>query len=349
MLEERKKVFIDANIFIKAGKPPGGPLIKRLKDLADAGFIDVLTTNLTCQEVAKKYTESDYDVIKEVGRPHFRRLIKDVLGTKLPDINKTELKYKLTEIKNQSTEAMLIELNCEWLDIDNVKPSIVFSDYAAGERFFTSTGKKDQFPDAFIFECIKAEASREVPVIIVSEDGDFDKPVESEDHISLVKSLPDLFKTLGLQTDAPEVESFLTHHKDELIEAVDRELDNWGLVDEVEDGEITEMDVTDVEIIELISFGPTEKENPILVVGQLSVNVNVSYTHPNWNEAVYDSEDKCYILFDYIRGVTDISIEVDVSMSLMVDKDGTPNDINEMRFRSGEFQYIQLYPFYPNS
>ena len=349
MLDGHKKVFIDANIFIQAGKPPGGPLIKRLKDLTDAGFITVLTTDLTCQEVAKKHTENHYNVVKEVGQSHFRRLIKDVLGTDLPDINKTELKAKLTEIYAQSTEAMFIELNCKTLEIDDVMPSIVFSDYAAGEGFFTSTGKKDQFPDAFIFECIKAEASREEPVIIVSKDGDFDKPVESQDHISLVKSLPDLFKTLGLQMDAPEVEGFLTHHNDELIEAVDRELDNWGLVDEVEDGEITETDVTDVEVIELISFGPTEKGNPILVVGRLSVNVNVSYTHPNWDEGIYDSEDKCYIQLDYISGETDVSFEVDVSMSLAVDKDGTPKDIKEMRFRSGEFQYIQLHPFDPNS
>lgn len=349
MLEEHKKIFIDANIFIQEGKPPGGPLIKRLKDIIDAGFIDLLTTDLTYQEVIKKHTQDHYDVIKEVGRTHFRQLIKNVLGTKLPDINKTELKSKLTEIYTQSTEAMFVELNCEWLEIDDVNPSIVFSDYATGEGFFASTGKKDQFPDAFIFECIKAKATKEVPVIIVSDDGDFDKPVESEGHISLVKSLPDLFKTLGLQMDAPKVESFFVHNNDELIEAVDRELDNWGLVDDVENGEITETDVTNVEVIELISFSPIEKENPILVTGRLSVNVNASYTHPDWDESIYDSEDKRYIFLEYKSGETDVSFEVDVSMSLAVDKDGTPKNIKEMRFRSGEFQYIQLYPLDPNS
>ena len=92
MLEKPTKVFIDANIMISAGKPPGGPMLLPLKNLVDAGVITVLTTDLTCQEVAKKHAENDYNVLKEVGLPHFRQLVKDVLGTKLPDITKNDLK-----------------------------------------------------------------------------------------------------------------------------------------------------------------------------------------------------------------------------------------------------------------
>ena len=124
----------------------------------------------------------------------------------------------------------------------------MFSDYTAGEGFFTGKGKKNQFPDAFIFECLKPEASSEEPVIIVSEDRDFEEPVEDEDHISLVKSLPELFKTLGLQADKPEIEDFLECHEEELIKAVNDGLDPWSLiVTDVEDAEIEEIDVTEVE------------------------------------------------------------------------------------------------------
>ncbi|WP_201151409.1 PIN domain-containing protein [Rhodovulum sulfidophilum] len=57
--------------------------------------------------------------------------------------------------------------------------------------------KKDQFPDAFIFECIKQVASAKSPVIIVSDDGDFDKLAGDEEHVSVIKSLPELFQHLG--------------------------------------------------------------------------------------------------------------------------------------------------------
>ena len=349
MLKKPKKVFLDANIVIGDGKPPGGPLLGRLKGLINDGLITLLTTDLTCQEVAKKNTETHYDEIRKVGEHKFRKLVKDALGTELPDINKTELKAKLAETYAQSTDDMFIELNCETLEIDKVIPSSVFSAYAAGEGFFTSTGKKDQFPDAFIFECIKAEASKEEPVIIVSNDGDFEKPAASEAHISLVKSLPDLFNTLGLQVEAPEVEDFLEHNNIELIKATDSELDNWGLVGDVEGSEITETIVTDVDVIELTSYASTKIGTPILVVGRLSVNVNVSYTHPNWDEAMYDSEDKCYFPFDDVSGETDVSFEVDVSMLLAVGKDGTPKDIEELRFRDDKFIFIELNPYDPHS
>ena len=100
------KVFLDANILIQAGKPPGGPIFDRVKGLVEAGLITVLTTDLTCAEVAKKHAENDYDVIKEVGRPHFRKIVEQVLGSILPDTNKTELQAKLAEAYGQSTEAM---------------------------------------------------------------------------------------------------------------------------------------------------------------------------------------------------------------------------------------------------
>ena len=343
------KVFLDANVVIQAGKPPGGLILSRLKKLIDAGFITVLTTDLTCQEVAKKHADDDYKVIKEVGQSHFRKIVEKVVGTKLPNITKSELRAKIAEAYTQSTTAMFKDLRCKTLVIDNVKPSIVFSAYAAREGFFTHEGKKDQFPDAFIFECLKAEATREEPVIIVSNDSDFDKPVKSEAHISLVKSLPELFETLGLQVDAPEVTDFLECHKKQLVEAVDGELEDWGLIGDVEDSEIEETNVTEVEAMDLMSFGSANKGGPILVVGSLSVKVNVSYTHPDWNHAVYDSEDKRYIAFEDVSGETEVSFDVDVSMSVAVDEDGNPERIEELSFRNDDFQYVALHPYYDYS
>ena len=343
------KVFLDANVVIQAGKPPGGLILSRLKELIDAGFITVLTTDLTCQEVVKKHAENDYNVIKEVGRSHFRMIVEEALGVRLPNITKSELEAKLTETYEQSTKAMFKDLRCKTLVIDNVKPSTVFSAYAASEGFFTHEGKKDQFPDAFIFECLKAEATGEGPVIIVSNDGDFDKPVKSEAHISLVKSLPELFETLGLQVDAPEVTDFLERHKKQLVEVVDSELEDWGLIGDVEDSEIEETNVTEVEAMELMSFGSTNKGGPILVVGRLSVKVNVSYTHPDWDHSIYDSEDKRRIAFEDVRGETEVSFDVDVSMSVTVDEDGGPERIEELSFRNDDFQYVELHPYYDYS
>ena len=119
---EPKKVFLDANMVIQAGKPPGGPLFVQLKKLVDADVITVLTTDLTCQEVAKKHAENDYNVIKEVGRSHFREIVEKVLSTKLPETTKKKLKARLAKVYGKSTEAMFKDLSCKTLAIDEIKP-----------------------------------------------------------------------------------------------------------------------------------------------------------------------------------------------------------------------------------
>ena len=343
-----KKVFLDADIVIRAGKPPGGPLLGRLKDLVDDGVITVLTTDLTCQEVAKKHAENDYDIIKGVGKPRFREIIEEVLGAALPKTTNSELKAKLAEDYSQSTKTMFKELSCKTLAIDAVKPSTVFSAYTAGKGFFTGEGKKHQFSDAFIFECIKSEASSEEPVIIVSGDGDFDKPVEAEAHISLVKSLPDLFELLGLQIAKSKTADFLESYQEELIKAFNEALDLWGiLVVDIEDAEIEEMDVTEVELVELTDFGSMEDGDTILVVGSFLVRADASYTHPDWELALWDSEEGRWFrdADDIVSGKTEMSLDVEVSMSVTVDKEGEPKGIKDLRFRGSNPLYVNLSPY----
>ena len=344
---EPKKVFLDANIVIQEGKPPGGPLFVQLKKLVDADVITVLTSDLTCQEVAKKHAENDYNVIKEVGQPHFREIVEKILGAKLPETTRSKLKAKLAKVYGKSTKAMFKDLKCKTLAIDDIQPSTVFSDYTAGEGFFTGKGKKNQFPDAFIFECLKVEASSEEPVIIVSGDGDFDKPVEDEAHISLVKSLPELFETLGLQIAESEIADFLESHKEELIEAFNEALDLWGIfVVDIEDAEIEEIDVTELELVELTNFGSMEEGDTILVVGSLSVRADASYTHPDWEIALWDSEEGRWFrdADDIVSGKTEMSLDVEVSMSVAVDKDGKPKGIEDLRFHGSHPLYVNLSP-----
>ena len=341
------KVFLDANVLIAAGKPPGGPELIRVIDLVEAELISILATDLTVAEVAKKHVENDYNVIKDLGRPHFRSLVETVVGVKLPITDKLELREKLNEVYEASTKKMFKSLVAKILPIDAVKPSAVLAAYTAGEGFFNGEAKKDQFPDAFIFECLRNEASENSPIIIVSKDGDFTAAVKSEPYISLVKSLPDLFASLGLEMEAPEIDEFLEQNRDRLIEMVNEELTDWGLHGDVEDSEIDEITATDVEIASLTSFKPTKEGHPILVVGSLEVKAAISYTHPDWNTAAYDSEDKILIPFDTVSGETTVELTIDVSMSIEVDDSGKPEDIDSLYFRNGKFQYIELHRYGP--
>ena len=96
-MPKKTRVFLDANVLIRAGKPPGGPEIQQVIDLVDAGEISVVTTDHTINEVTKRHTENDYNLIKDLGRPAFRHVAKDALGIELPDISKTQAVARLPQ------------------------------------------------------------------------------------------------------------------------------------------------------------------------------------------------------------------------------------------------------------
>ncbi|WP_263588899.1 PIN domain-containing protein [Sphingopyxis sp. GC21] len=338
-------VFLDANVVIAAGKPPGGPEIDRVKDLVEAGLVRVLTTDLTITEVAKKHAQNDFDLIREICQPHFRKVVEEVTGVGLPALKRPELRGRLKERYDAATAAMFVSLGAQELAIDDVKASDVFDAYAQGKGFFSGEGKKDQFPDAFTFECLKTVASKKQPVIIVSADGDFTGPVEDTKHITLVKSLPDLFAALGLEMAAPEVDAFLETQEVCVTDLVNQEMTSWGLQsDDVVDAEIDEIVVNGIELGKVTAFKAIEKGGSILAVTSAEVRATISYTHPNWDEAMYDSEDKVLIPFDDVSGDTEVELSIDIAMSITVNQKGKPDEIEALRFRNADFQYVTLYP-----
>lgn len=121
MPSKKLKVFLDANVVIQTGKPPGGPIMERVTDLVNAGLISVLTTDLTVCEVAKKHTENDYEVIKEVGRSHFQKIVKEHLQSVLPKVSKSDLKEIISKKYTDQVMKMFSDLNSKHLSIDDVK------------------------------------------------------------------------------------------------------------------------------------------------------------------------------------------------------------------------------------
>jgi hypothetical protein len=161
-----RKIFLDANVVIRAGKPPGGPLIGRVADLVDAGYVKVVTTDLTKMEIAKKHAGNDFEVIGNLTKRRVRDLADEIFGVKLPGISPADLQRKLLEKHQASVEKMFRLLRAETLSIDSVKPSVVFDAYARKAGLFGDDAKKDQFPDAFIFETLKAAATKGDPLTI---------------------------------------------------------------------------------------------------------------------------------------------------------------------------------------
>ena len=59
---------------------------------------------------------------------------------------------------------------------------------------------------------------------------------------------------------------------------------------------------------------------------------------------MYDSEDKVFIPFENVSGESEVELSIDISMSINVDEDGDLDEIETVRFRNGDFQYVTLHP-----
>src|SRR5437867_1421731 len=82
MATRPRKIFLDANIVIRAGKPPGGPLIPRVTDLVGVGYVKVVTTDLTRMEIAKKHAGYDFEVMGALSKRRVRDLAHAILGAR---------------------------------------------------------------------------------------------------------------------------------------------------------------------------------------------------------------------------------------------------------------------------
>ena len=59
---------------------------------------------------------------------------------------------------------------------------------------------------------------------------------------------------------------------------------------------------------------------------------------------MYDSEDKVLIPFEDVSGETEIILEAEFSMSILVDENGDPTEIEEFKFRNDKFVWVELNP-----
>jgi hypothetical protein len=227
-----------------------------------------------------------------------------------------------------------------------VKPSVVFDAYARRTGLFGDDAKKDQFPDAFIFEALKATVTKSDPLTIVSDDKDFAAVIKNAEHITGLRSIADLFAKLGLTIEAaPDVNDFVDDNRDAIVGVVHEELNQWGLqVSDVDDAEIDEADVENVNFLDFRTFRTIGPGKEILVVGRIEMDVKVSYHHPDWDTATYDSEDKVLLPHHTVEGEKNIDVEANFSMTLTVDKHGKPTSVAEFSFDDDDFVWVAIGP-----
>jgi hypothetical protein len=124
------QVFLDANVVIRCGKPPGAPMMPRIADLVAGGHVRIVTTDLTKTEVAKKHAGNDLEELGVLAKRRFRDLAKRSLGVEIPEITADALHHKLLDSYTADVERMFARLSAETVSIDSIQARKVFDSYA---------------------------------------------------------------------------------------------------------------------------------------------------------------------------------------------------------------------------
>ena len=306
-------VFFDASSFITVGAPPGNVAFQRLVDLVHHGFISVVTTDLTVNEVINHHTRETFNTLRPLTDPRFQRLAIRHFDIEFPSLNNAMTRDRIRSDMTDGVQRMFQSLQATILDINDVSPSIVFEAYHLNQGLFITQNKRNQFPDAFIFECLKTVASADSPLMIVADDTDYDAPTKSEDNIDLVKSVSELFTKLGLQQNQPafDVESLLY---DELMDNTEF-MTYLEFQDDYIDGERVTATCQTIEFDSINAFQQLDEGAPLLLSVDTSVELDLEIDFIDGSQSQHES------------GWGSVSFYASIDN----DENGQPNTISELR------------------
>ena len=271
------KVFFDSNTLIQVGLPPGNETFLRLADLVEYGFINVVTTDLTKTEIVRHHSEFAFKRLQSLFDRRSRPLAARYFDLEVPDISEADARNQIRSRIADGVDEMFASLRAVVLKIDEVNPSDIFSEYDQNIGFFGTHSKKNQFPDAFVFACLKSEASADDQLLIVTDDPDFRGPAEGTDYINVVDSIEGLFGELHLLTGVPDpdLEPFLYH---ELMQNIDFlmyvESDDWDFVD----FRIGSTCIT-IDFDSIVAFQQVNENAPLLVSARVVVPLDLEIDH----------------------------------------------------------------------
>ncbi|WP_147300589.1 PIN domain-containing protein [Lysobacter silvisoli] len=342
-----QNVFIDANKIIQFGHAFDSAEASTLRDLIEVDILRVVTTDLTISEVAKRFAKVEMDKLQDICRPDLRVRAKRYLDLDIPEIDRDELRGRIFEEHHGRVVRFLREeLRALVLNIDSVSPSQILDDYTHGRGMFSLSSKKDQFPDAFILAALLEGVSEINSLIILSGDHDFLPAVSNVAHVKLVENFERLLEVLGVAPAGDEALDLLDRFEAEFNDSVGEALQDYIIYSEdVEDGELEVQSVRDATLDRIRVYTSKKSKGTYLVYARVSCKAEVSFNHPDWESAIYDSEDKVLFPFETVEGEKEVDIDdVPFSFVFEYDRESDEATISNATVLGGAYVSATLYP-----
>lgn len=286
-------VFVDACIFIREHYFKSNNRLNTLSQLHDAGLLDFISTEITINEINKHFIndiKSIYSSLLSNNNELQKKGIELSLGID-PNFDICKHCCDILEKFISRTSTYVIPYS----ELSNIEP--IFVKYFKQEPPFSS-GKKDEFPDAFTLALLDTYCERKKisKIIILSADNDL-KKYESP-HLDYREYKQYITEKSAEKEILDNIVQLIKDGEDDIIASIKEDLsellmDGAIYVDLLQSTDITDIDIKSTDVI--------VKTNDYSIVSQtadyyiLEVPVDVSFAvdieYVDYTYATYDKED----------------------------------------------------------
>lgn len=333
---QTRNVFIDTQVFVKAGLDFTSRTIASFVEICSQGGLNHITTEVVTSEVAGKIKEHIQEALN--GAKEFRRKAKILSASTEPSISNLFVEIDNDQVQHQAQEVFqgfLENSNTTVLNLSNVDSARVFAMYFGQQAPFQEGKKKSEFPDAFSLLAVEGHLKGEEEVYVVSEDGDliaFCKENKRFVSIDSIGKLLDLYNSHDEQR-ADFIKGYIEQEKSKIQAVIKEQVNGADFYNNStwEDAELNEHDVISVDDFEPEIIHIDDEECQIAF--DVSVNILLKVTGPDFNNGTYDSEDKRLYTFGDATREEEQSVVLSVEIDLFYSVRNENFEVSDMDIR----------------
>jgi len=289
---ETQNVFIDTSIFISQNYGYNNAVFSNLVRLIEMDRANLFITDITIKEIKSHIISDVQKANKAISK--FKNDAKILRNTKLlfseivDDFNEEKIIINL----NAQLDSFLEKTKVSNLSTSSVSIDKVFDKYFNKHAPFGEGKKKSEFPDAFVMEALNNWChENDEKIYIVSQDNDLKEYCEKNDRLFYLDKLAKFIDAVEFHDEilAPAVQMLYLKNEEAIKKAIKKEFVYQGFILDDQDGDVLDIEVTNIEIVDMLLLQVTKKFVDFQFEVNIEYDAKISYDNPE--TMVYSTKD----------------------------------------------------------
>jgi hypothetical protein len=296
-----KLFFLDTQTYMARNFQFDYGVLERLQSHLEEDDCHLLITDVNVREVRRHLKRKAAEAVTAINKAKKEAMIlRNTPALPWHGIFDSVSAQQISDSLEEKFNAFLNNNRVEVVATKNVDIDAVFDAYFNALPPFATSGKKAEFPDAFVLHAVNSiSKQRGYKLYVVSEDRDVKSFCEANENLISLSRLEELLELVlknseRLAEPAKFAEEIFAEFEGIIKQNIQEQLD--GAEFELDD-EFPEAEVSDIEVegIEYLSKNLTDvsKEYATFEL-MVRVSVIVDMSLPDYDRSPWDSEDKFY-------------------------------------------------------